>query len=535
MVDCFSSFIENETMRFFNTAGPNKEDIHYTLPPLSRWDLSEIENLIATQKYFVLHAPRQTGKTTCLLALRDHLNKEGKYNALYVNVEAAQAARENVQRGIQAIMAAFARSYEILFKDNLISNNWKEIFDKSGSEQAFSNLLSFWATKSKKPTVLFIDEIDAFVGDTLISVLRQIRAGYADTPANFPQSIVLCGVRDVRDYRIHSSSTKEIITGGSAFNIKSESLRLGNFTLENIKELYNLHTIETGQKFSEDIFPLVWDYTFGQPWLVNALAYEVCFKIPEGKDRTKVIDKELIRKAKENLVIRRDTHLDQLIDKLQEDRVKRVIAPILRGEDSEENIPSDDIQYCIDLGLVKKEGSIKISNAIYSEIIPRELSFSTQVMMVQETIWYVDKDNRIIFNKLLTEFQNFFRKNSDIWLEKFDYKEAGPQLLLQAFLQRVINGGGIIEREYGLGRRRTDLHITWFPEGQNNYSIRQEVVIEIKILRESLEETIAQGLEQVLDYADKCGASETHLLIFNRNKDVPWEEKNLPQRIRTQR
>jgi hypothetical protein len=512
-------------MKFFNTAGPNQPDIHYTLSPLSRWNLPEITGLIEARKFFVLHAPRQTGKTTGLLALRDHLNKEGKYSALYVNIEAAQAARENVQRGIQAVLASFARKHRELTKETLIEDKWKEILDKSGPESALSDVLSFWAQNSDKPTVLFIDEIDALVGDTLISVLRQIRAGYADRPASFPQSILLCGVRDVRDYRIHSSSTKEIITGGSAFNIKSESLRLGNFTQEDIRTLYHLHSEHTGQKFEEEIFPLVWKHTEGQPWLVNALAYEACFKIEGGKDRTKSIDANLIREAKENLVVRRDTHLDQLIDKLQEDRVKRVIQPILKGDEDFDRVHPDDIQYCIDLGLIKRQGNIKISNSIYSEVIPRELSFTQQVMLVQESLWYVDSENRIQYSKLLKAFQDFFRKNSEIWIERFEYKEAGPQLLLQAFLQRILNGEGTIEREYGLGTKRTDLHITWFPNGRKNYSVRQESVMELKILHESLDYTIAEGLKQVATYYDKCGAEEAHLLIFNRSPEVKWEEK----------
>ena len=512
-------------MRFFNTAGPNKDDIHYTLSPLSRWNLPEILSLIEAQKFFVLHAPRQTGKTTGLLSLRDYLNKDGKYNAIYVNIEAAQAAREHVQRGIQAVLSQFSAMHQNLFKNNLLEDNWKEIFDKSGAENALSRVLSFWAQNSTKPTVLFIDEIDALVGDTLISVLRQIRAGYADRPSSFPQSIILCGVRDVRDYRIHSSSTKEIITGGSAFNIKAESLRLGNFTQTEIKDLFTLHTDHTGQKFEEDVFPLVWEYTYGQPWLVNALAYEACFKIENGKDRTKSIGKNLLREAKENLVVRRDTHLDQLIDKLQEDRVKRVIQPILKGDEDFDRVHPDDIQYCMDLGLIKKEGNIKISNSIYSEVIPRELSFTQQVMLVQESLWYVDSENRIQYSKLLKAFQDFFRKNSEIWIERFEYKEAGPQLLLQAFLQRILNGEGSIEREYGLGTKRTDLHITWFPKGRKNYSVRQETVIELKIQHESLDYTIAEGLKQVAMYYDKCGAEEAHLLIFNRSTEVKWEEK----------
>ena len=83
-------------MRFFNTEGPVRPDLHYCLPPLHRWNLDDVLTLIERQKYFLLHAPRQTGKTSCLLALMAHLNREGRYRAVYANLETAQAARENV-------------------------------------------------------------------------------------------------------------------------------------------------------------------------------------------------------------------------------------------------------------------------------------------------------------------------------------------------------------------------------------------------------------------------------------------------------
>ena len=124
-------------------------------------------------------------------------------------------------------------------------------------------LLEYWTKQSDKPTLLFLDEVDALVGDTLISLLRQIRAGYGQRPLAFPQAIILCGVRDVRDYRIHRKN-KEIITGGSAFNIKATSLRLGNLSETEVMELWQQHTTETGQAFDKAIFPELWQDTNGQ-------------------------------------------------------------------------------------------------------------------------------------------------------------------------------------------------------------------------------------------------------------------------------
>ena len=135
----------------------------------------------------------------------------------------------------------------------------------------------------------------------------------------------------------------------------------------------------------------------------------------------------------------------------------------------------------------------------------------------------MDADGTLKLAELLAEFQRFFREHSEHWIQRFQYREAGPQLLLQAFLQRVVNSGGRVEREYGLGRMRTDLLILW-PAGAPPDRARR-MVIECKLLRRSLEETIRTGLEQTRSYVDRCAAGEGHLVIFDRTADRPWSEK----------
>ena len=509
--------------KYFNTAGPIKTNLHYYVDSKKRWNFQEVLSLIEQQKYFILHAPRQTGKTSALLSLVDHLNDSGKYEALYANIEASQTAREDVARGIRAVLVEIASGMNYFLNKSLLGNNWLRIFEKSGPDKALTELLTFWTENATKPTVLFLDEVDALIGDTLISLLRQIRSGYNKRPTKFPISIMLCGVRDVRDYRIHSAKTKEIITGGSAFNIKAESLRLENFTKAHIQDLYEQHTQTTGQVFEKKVLDLVWHYTEGQPWLVNALAYEATFNMRENRDRSKPITTNIIKEAKERLILRRDTHLDQLVDKLQEPRVRRVIEPMLSGKSSSSDHRPDDVQYVRDLGLINvaQNGQTSIANAIYQEVIPRELTWTMQTGMTTDHLWYIQQDGSLDIIKLLRSFQDFFRKNSEHWLERYDYKEAGPQLLLQAYLQRIVNGGGRIEREYGFGRGRTDLFIAYF-YGDNQ---KQEIVLELKILYNSMESTIIEGLTQIKAYMDKCGTNQGHLLIFDRRQNRTWEDK----------
>ncbi len=500
-------------MKTFCIAGPVKQDKHYFIP--DRLDEKVIRNLIEEQKYFIFHAPRQTGKTTAIQDFVRKLNREGIYKALYVNIEPAQAARNKVLEGMGSILKQlefsgqeFLQSSDILFA--IVENELKQI---TGS--ALSSVFQKWVRTSDKPIVLFIDEIDALVGDTLISVLRQLRAGYSGRPALFPQSVCLVGVRDVRDYRIWSEENQGIVLGGSAFNIKAESLVLHDFTQEQFKNLYEQHTAETGQKFTQEAIEYAFWLTQGQPWLSNALAYQACFR--DSTDRSLPITKEIIENAKEVLIKRRDTHLDVLIDRLKEPRVQRIIDGIIAGGDTVPETDDDDLPYVRDLGLVKRD-NMEIANPIYREVIPRALTKVREQGLLMKTAWYQKPDGSLDMHKLLVDFTQFFRENAEAWSGRFGYTESGPHLLLMAFLQRIINGGGTIHREYALGRRRIDLLVTW-KQGQ----AVKRFVIETKVKRG--DKTEEQGLRQTAEYMDANNATEGHLVIFDRTEGKTWEER----------
>ncbi|MDM8537347.1 ATP-binding protein [Desulfobacterales bacterium HSG17] len=506
-------------MRFFNTAGPVNCEDHYCLPPLERFDIKSILNLIEQKKYFVLHAPRHTGKTTYLKALADYLNKQKKFKALYFKVEKAHTARNDIDRGMRAILGEMVSRARRVLNDTFLNDIWLNILEKWGGDSALNEALTRWSEFSRKPLVLLIDEMDSLSGDTLISLLRQLRSGYDTRPNQFPQSIILCGVGDVRSYRIQSGREHKIITGGNAFNIKAESFRVKDFTQRELARLWYCHTEETGQYFADGTLETAWELSKGQPWLVNALGYEVCFNMEKNMDRSVSITPDLVRKAGENLIQRRDTHIEQLAEKLADPRVQRVIEPLLAGHDEPANIALEDLNYAADLGFIKKDCGIRIANQLYREIIPRELTYSTQLTINQDSKEFITRDGLLNVKKILSVFQNYYCRYSRDWIKNFQYKDAAPFLLAQAFMTRIINSGGRIQREYGLGMRKTDLLIVWL----NNGKI-QEVVIELKELKGPLETIVKQGLNETWAYMKKTGASEGHLLIFDRSQK-PCKEK----------
>ena len=520
-------------MRFFNTAGPVRAEDHYAIPPLKRGNIAEILQLIRDKQYFVLHAPRQTGKTSALIALRDLLNGGGGapdgagapsgadgFRCVDVNVEVGQVARDDTERGIRAILGSLADS-AMLLGDDFPAGVWLEVLENMGPENALKGLLTRWCLANPTPLVLLVDEIDSLVGDTLLSVLRQLRAGYQQRPKGFPHSIVLCGVRDIRDYRIRSS-TGEVVAGGSPFNVAAESLRLGDFTRKETRRLMLQHILETGQRFTPAARRAVWEHTRGQPWLVNALCAGACFKSEAGRDRSRAIDVEDINAAREELILSRRTHLDQLAHKLEEERVRRIVEPILAGGEARHDL--HDLAYARDLGLLAPDPPPRMANPIYAEVVPRELGYVLQDRLDVDAAWYVDAAGVVDLRRLLTAFATFYGEHAEHWLGRFDdYREAAPQLILQAYLQRIVNGGGRIEREYGLGRGRTDLLVLWPRAPGAPYDLWRRFVIECKVLRDSdrksLEATVERGVEQTLGYMGRCGAEEGHLVVFDRREE----------------
>jgi hypothetical protein len=323
----------------------------------------------------------------------------------------------------------------------------------------------------------------------------------------------------VRDYRIRSSAENAVIAGGSAFNIKAKSLRLGDFAAADVAALLDQHATETGQQFASGAVNAVWEQTRGQPWLVNALAREMCFEHEALRLRERPLTESDVFEAREALIQRRETHLDQLADKLREPRVRRVIEPLLSGGDAKYS--ARDREYARDLGLVAPDPPLRLANPIYAEVVPRELTWVLQDEMPQQTAWYVDPDGGLDLDGLLAAFQEFFRENSEHWVERAQYREAGPQLVLQAFLHRVVNGAGRIEREYALGSRRVDLLVIWPPEAGKP----GRFVVECKLLRDGRARTIEKGLQQTAAYMDLCGTDAGHLVVFDVREGRDWAER----------
>jgi hypothetical protein len=454
------------------------------------------------------------------------LNATGNYISCYVSVERCQGVA-NPGQSMPAICSAI-REYS-----NIFNLSVPAVDRQTDPNSMLSAILINWAEiVAPKPLVVLFDEVDVLEGDSLISFLRQLRGGFATRGiGKFPISVALVGMRDLKDY-ITQAKNGIPVNPGSPFNIKEDSAVLSNFTEKNIAELFAQRTAETaihngdsGQQITQEALDYVWQQSCGQPWIVNNLFMRATLQVIEdGKYDTVTV--EHIKEARKIMITARETHLDSLSKRLYDDRVKHVIEPILTGEISEIlGRDDDDVQYVMDMGLVKwshEEGLI-IANPIYEEILLRVLNsrYHDSTPAPSNFKWQ-DSKGCLDMDSLLKEFQKFWRRHADMWEEKSDYTEAFPHLLLLGFLQRIINGGGYIDREVAAGRGRMDLFVKYK---------EQKFIIEIKLWRsnDSYSTVLDEGKEQTSRYRSLVSPdSPAYLVIFDRRKPddkAPWDDR----------
>ena len=220
--------------------------------------------------------------------------------------------------------------------------------------------------------------------------------------------------------------------------------------------------------------------------------------------------------AKETIIRARGTHVDSLMERLKEDRVRRVVEPVILGAEYSAPVNDDDYRYVLDLGILKEaDAGLVPSNPMYAEIMLRYLSDDEQMWFRRNypTPFWLKDDGTLDMPALMAEFQRFWRENSESNREVYGYKEAMPHLVMMAYLQRVVNGGGRIMREMALGSGRLDLCVEY---KAGRYAV------ELKMNRNFSRE---KSLAQFAGYLDRLGLSEGWMPIFDDDKTKPWNDK----------
>jgi hypothetical protein len=347
------------------------------LPVIPR--LEKVDELLNTRLYFILHAPRQSGKTTYLKFMTDKINNEGQWYALNCTLGTLKnTVDENdaLTKVVSQINMAMTRSLVKTISEKAYSYDYLPGMKAPDSKVA--TILNHLCKDLDKDLIVFFDEADLLSGHGLISFLAQVREGYIyrdETVNRFPRSMALVGMRDIRDYLIKVRPDDESTGEGSPFNIANESLTLSNFTKEEIRTLYGQHSEATGQAFDDSAIDRAWYWTEGQPWLVNALARQIVSGKLEN-DHMAEITGDHFDQAAATLIKGRSTHVGSLLARLQEPRVIRVMDAVFAGLKGTVSINSDDRQFCLDLGLLSENENrtLRPANKIYEEVMSRTLT-----------------------------------------------------------------------------------------------------------------------------------------------------------------
>ncbi len=499
----------------FNTAGPCVPGEHYMLPPGDR--VKRALELVDDGKYFSLIAGHQSGKTTCLQWMADFYNAGDRLRAVWVDLETARDTPD-LAVAMPVVLDKLLSSTERTLPGLTEGVEVDALLKVPGT--ALLHVVQALAGRCSLPLVLLFDEADGLVGATMVSFLSQLRDGYLDrSKAPFAYGVALVGRRAVRDYSLSTEERRAVALVGSSspFNVNAEVASVELFTPSEVEGLLGQHTARTGQRFEADASARVFELSQGQPWLVNAMADYAVDRLL--RDRALAVTRDHIDAAKEAIILERRTHLDALVARLREERVRRILDPMVAGARLSPEVLDDDLEYARGLGLVRiVEGRVEIANPIYREVVPRALSYVQQVSLYQKTEWYVGSDGALDVPKLMAAWQTFWRKDGHLAAEGFAYRESGPHLMLMAFLQRIVNGGGRVEREYALGKGALDLLVEW--EGGAGL---QRVPIEVKLRRDT--ETEDEALEQVRGYLESLGLREGWLVVFDLRATTPWSER----------
>jgi hypothetical protein len=208
--------------------------------------------------------------------------------------------------------------------------------------------------------------------------------------------------------------------------------------------------------------------------------------------------------------------VDSLAARLREPRVQRVIEPLLSGGDPEVDADyDDDVAYVRDLGLITDGPGIRVASPMYREIIVRILSAGVQRSLRIEPRAFLLPDGRIDMGRLLAEFAGFWDEHGEILAAYEGYHETAAQLIFMAYLQRVVNGGGYVDREYGAGRGWIDILVRKPLGGPDERAVQKEV-IELKVRRARDADPLHEGLAQLDRYLSPHHLDHGYLVIFDR-------------------
>lgn len=495
--------------RRFNTAGPNDSARHTTISARSRlpalWDIVEQGN------YFVLHAPRQTGKTTLLFDLAAEINRERTHVAAVVSLEPG-AAFPAVDAAELAMLDSWRYDLAAYLPSDVAVPRWPD----APPGNRIGAALSAFAQDCPRPLVLFMDGLDTLSRDVRMSVIRQIRAGKPRRPRGFPWVIGIASLRDPRELDTPSQGPTSAAVPTSSMTLEAEVIALPPLTREHVGQICESLAEQLGQPVLSTAIDRIFELTCGVPFLVSQLAQRMLEMFEQRKGPVTAAD---VERARDAVIDRRGGLFDEVADRMRDSRFKTLIEQVPLG--TVRDLSSEEARAAVDLGVIREnsDGTVEYTNPLWRSFLAKFFATTkSSIFTVDKPAW-VRPDGRLDPEKLLETFVDFWRRHGDQVFAGATYGELSP-LVLTAFLNGIVKKGGLIEREYALGRGRMDVCIR---QGGS------AVALVVKVRRDRDVDPVVEGLTQVDDSLGRHGLCDGWLVIFDRRKGLP----PVSQRIRT--
>ena len=503
----------------FNITGNCRAAKHYMADVSKK--LAQTLSMVDKGKYFIINRPRQYGKTTMLYTISDMLRKTGDYLVLTTSFEGIGDTVFETEENFSILFARLLKKYSKIYAPELLPL-FEEDTNQVNNLDDVSDLITALVNQTDKKVVLMIDEVDKSSNNQLfISFLAMLRNKYleSDIVKTF-HSIVLAGVHDIKSLKIKIRPDEEAKLN-SPWNIIATDFTVDmNLQPEEIKPMLDEYAADKGVKMdTQQIAEKLFYYTSGYPFLVSKLC-----KMLDETYLPQKIEKEWTENDLEMAVLQltreSNTNFDTLVKNLENSEAlyQEVYRIVIDGDKVTFNAHNTLINFGILYGIfVDKNGTIKIHNRIYNEVIANymasKIDQSRALYKADFGSGYKNDDNSLNMEAVLLGFQTFMKKEYN--KKDRDFLEKNGRLVFLAFIKPIINGSGYDFKEVQVSEeKRLDVVITY---------LHQKFVAELKLWYG--QKAHEKGLVQLVDYLDRQALDEGYLLIFDHSEVKNWHSE----------
>lgn len=485
--------------RRFNTVGSCEPEQHYILDAKER--LPQVKALVNKGAYFWLHGPRQTGKTTAMTQWATQLTQKSKYAAIVVSVNSLEPSTEQTSMLEEESFLHDLREAARPLPEDLQPPDWG--YQVGG--QRIRSALTTWAEACPRPLVIFFDDVETLEGKALTLFLRQLWRGAKERPQRFPQSIALMGLQDINSLTVGS----QINTPGSLFHqLRTSTLAIQSFTLEEVANVYQKHTDATGQLFTLEAVDRAFELTQGQPWLVNAIGQHAISHTEEP------IESIHMEAAATHLLQQQNQHytipLDHLTSRLFHPANRAILEAIFVEKPIHASV--QDMQRLVALGLcqVESSGGLVIANPLYRELMLQELSRPAIASLGYLDPSWRNPDGTVNLKQCWEAFCDLWQHQGDALMQTIAYSDIAPYLAVMAFFHHVVHPEGSLTQTHNLRQQYVKLMLS---------VASLDVIIHIMVWTDEYPDPKEKGLMHLETILSQQSVRHAGLIIVDQRSD----------------